>query len=206
MACDWDAWVSKQREGRARVPIHREAHNAGRFAGRQRPLTAAPRACVPQAHTSTLDGMPAPFALRLAALAAPGPGAPTDRFAPPAELPPAALGVLARFETLGPAGRRRLARAMRHRRPAFGPIYQRVAWHELRQGPEFRAWRTCSLVLESMIGVYACDDVERTSLVDQEALDAAEDACLAAIVAPRLPYEAAVLAGPWIAGSRRRAR
>lgn len=161
---------------------------------------------MPQAQVATLDGMPAPFALRLAALAAPGPGASADRFAPPAELPPAALGVLARFETLGPAGRRRLARAMRHRRPAFGLIYQRVAWHELHQGPEFRAWRTCSLVLERMIGIYACDDVDRASFVDHEALDAAEDACLAAIVAPRLPYEATVLAGPWIAGSRRRRR
>ncbi len=150
--------------------------------------------------------MPAPFALRLVALATPGPGISADRLVSPAELPPAALEVLARFETLGPAGRRRLARAMRHRRAAFDPIYQRVAWHELRQGPEFRAWRTCSLVLERMIGIDACDDVARTSPVDQEALDAAEDACLAAIVAPRLPAEASVLAGPWIVGSRRRRR
>ena len=81
-----------------------------------------------------------------------------------------------------------------------------MAWHELRQGPEFRAWRTCSLVLERMIEIYVCDDMERASFDDHEALDAAEDACLAAIVAPRLPYEAAVLAGPWIAGSRHRRR
>ena len=198
--------VEPTRESRRRAPAVKGL--CGSVHGAPGPPAASPRAhgLAFRWQAPKTARMPAPFALRLAALASPGPGAPTDRFAPPAELPSAALGVLARFETLGPAGRRRLARAMGHRRPAFDPIYQRVAWHELRQGPEFRAWCTCSLVLEHMIGIDACDDVERASLDDHEALDAAEDACLAAIVAPRLPYEATVLAGPWIARSRRRRR